>query len=139
MFWLHRACHANVANAGLRFDGMVLVDVLAILMHVLRHCFLLVLVLLLRSLLSQLYQSLPDCIMLCLTAKAHLMAARERQAAAPDLASEAQPSDRQGRRGADEAGSDRHKRGGTAHYLHDVKSSRSQMRKPSDSSSLSWR
>ena len=75
----------------------------------------------------------------CLTAKAHLMAARERQAAAPDLASEAQPSDRQGRRGGDMAGSDKNERGETAHYLNDVKSSRAQMRKPSDSSPLSWR
>ncbi|KAL3152781.1 hypothetical protein ABBQ38_012367 [Trebouxia sp. C0009 RCD-2024] len=72
-------------------------------------------------------------------AKAHLIAARERQAAAPDLASEAQPSDRQGRRGAGEAGSEGRDRGGTAHYLHDVKSSKAQMKKPSDSSSLSWR
>lgn len=79
-------------------------------------------------------------VMVFLTAKAHLMAARERQTAADtDLASDAQPSDRQGRRGADLAGSDRHERGETAHYLNDVKSSRAQMRRPSGDSSLSWR
>lgn len=78
-------------------------------------------------------------VMVYLPAKAHLMAARERQAAAPDPASEAQPSDRQGRRGADVAGSDGHARGEKAHYLHDVKSSRAQMRRPSGDSSLSWR
>ena len=103
-------------------------------------------------------------------AKAHLLAARERQvaaqlddpAAASDMASDAQLSDRPGRRGADRGRSERQGRGDlldraadaqpsdrqgrrgadrgeTAHYLHDVKSSKSQMRRPSESGSLSWR
>ena len=80
-----------------------------------------------------------DCIWVLPSAKAHLLAARERKAAALDSASEAQPSDRQGKRGADATGTDRQERGEAAHYLHDVKSSRSQMRRPSESSSLSWR
>lgn len=79
------------------------------------------------------------CVLLLPSAKAHLLAARERQAAAPDSASEAQASDRHGRTGADAAGTDRQERGEAAHYLHDVKSSRAQMRRPSESSSLSWR
>lgn len=82
---------------------------------------------------------MSDCVCVVPSAKAHLLAARERQAAAPDPASEAQPTDRQGRRGADSAGAERQERGEAAHYLHDVKSSRAQMRRPNESSSLSWR
>ena len=72
-------------------------------------------------------------------AKAHLLAAKERQAAAaqseePAAATAARGSDRQ-----DRGGADRQDRGDTAHYLQDVKSRRAQMRKPTEGSSLSWR
>ncbi|KAL0044021.1 hypothetical protein WJX82_003090 [Trebouxia sp. C0006] len=63
-------------------------------------------------------------------AKAHLLAAKERQAAAAQ-SEDATP--------ATDKGSDRQDRGGTAHYLQDVKSSRAQMRRPTQADSLSWR
>ena len=64
-------------------------------------------------------------------AKAHLLAAKERQAAAAQ-SEDATPA-------TDKGGSDRQDRGGTAHYLQDVKSSRAQMRRPTQAGSLSWR
>ena len=91
-------------------------------------------------------------------ARAHLLAAKDRQNAAQDAAepsSPTQPDRHQDRgdpgrgaatgdnRGArvDEKRRDgvRQPRGEASHYLDDVKSSRAQMRRPSDSSSLSWR
>lgn len=64
-------------------------------------------------------------------AKAHLLAAKERQAAAAQ-SQDATPA-------TDKGGSDRQDRGGTAHYLQEVKSSRAQMRRPAQAGSLSWR
>lgn len=64
-------------------------------------------------------------------AKAHLLAAKERQAAAAQ-SEDATP-------GTAKAGSARQDRGDTAHYLQEVKSSRSQMRRPNQTGSLSWR
>ena len=64
-------------------------------------------------------------------AKAHLLAAKERQAAAAG-SEVATPA-------TDKGGSDRQGRGGTAHYLQEVKSSRAQMRRPGQAGSLSWR
>ncbi len=64
-------------------------------------------------------------------AKAHLLAAKERQAAAAQ-SEDATPA-------TDKGGSDRQDRGDTAHYLQDVKSSKAQMRRPTQAGSLSWR
>ena len=64
-------------------------------------------------------------------AKAHLLAAKERQAAAAQ-SEDATPA-------TDKGGSDRQDRGDTLHYLQGVKSSRAQMRRPSQAGSLSWR
>ncbi|DBA82401.1 TPA: hypothetical protein ACH3X2_14270 [Trebouxia sp. C0005] len=64
-------------------------------------------------------------------AKAHLLAAKERQAAAAQ-SQDPTPA-------TDKGGSDRQDRGGTAHYLQEVKSSRAQMRRPTETGSLSWR
>ncbi len=58
---------------------------------------------------------------------AHAHAARERRGDAPRR--ERQP-DEPGERGG---------RGGGAHYLEDVRTSASQMRRPAEGSSLSWR
>ncbi|DBA83040.1 TPA: hypothetical protein ACH3X1_006813 [Trebouxia sp. C0004] len=64
-------------------------------------------------------------------AKAHLLAAKERQAAAAQ-SEDANPASAKG-------GSDRQDRGDAAHYLQGVKSSKAQMRRPTQTGSLSWR
>lgn len=87
-------------------------------------------------------------------AKAHLLAAKDRQQASQDPAEPSGDSNRPHRAVRSHAGGDGGSEGGSeggaggakqssrgeaSHYLHDVKSSRAQMRRPSESSSLSWR
>lgn len=88
---------------------------------------------------SEISVTVQDCFDFCVcfcAAMAHAHAARERRGDAPRR--ERQPGEPGERDGRGEPGEKRDGRGG-AHYLEDVRTSASQMRRPAEGSFLSWR